>query len=93
MRVSLLGYLGCYECSNFFNVFEQLIANGIVMDGQNGVAVLKHVQRELELGPEMNSKLPKMVENLVLAKKLNLRFVIMDHVLVRFWKNFLQKKT
>ena len=45
-----------FSCSNFFNVFEQLIANGIVKDGQNGVAVLKHVQRELELGPEMKSK-------------------------------------
>ena len=81
-----------FSCSNFFNVFEQLIANGIVKDGQNGVAVLKHVQRELELEPEMKIKLPKMVENLALAKKLNLRFVIMDHVLVRFWKMFPQNK-
>ena len=63
------------------------------MDGQNGVAVLKHVQRVLELGPEMKIKLPKMVENLALAKKLNLRFVIMDHVLVRFWKISFQNKT
>ena len=67
-----------------------MIANG--QNGQNGVAVLKHVQRVLELGPEMKIKLPKMVENLALAKKLNLRFVIMDHVLVRFWKIFFQIK-
>ena len=62
------------------------------MDGQNGVAVLKHVQRELELGPKMKSKLLKMVENLVLAKKLNMKVVIMVHVLVRFWKMLAQNK-